>query len=100
MNKLTENDYPESFSKLPTVRKKELLDWIGINIIPRKTFNDRHSSYGLKHLVKLAPESNSYFTNGEFKGAMLKSGYTVKDISALNWIFNVSQKSPCFKVKP
>lgn len=36
---------------------------------------------------------NSYVTNGQFKGAMLKAGFDVKDKIQLNWHFNVSEKS-------
>ena len=99
MDKWTEFDYPENFDKLPLERQNQLLNWISENLKPRKTFNDRHTSYGLKHLVKFSDGTNSYFTNGEFKGAMLKSGYRVKDKSALNWVFNISEKSPCLKAK-
>lgn len=88
MNAWTENDYPEQFDKLPKERQEFLLDWIDKNLSPIQSFNERHTSYGLKHLVK-----GEYYTNGEFKGAMLKAGYKVKDKSELNWVFNVSQKS-------
>ncbi|MDU6094507.1 hypothetical protein ACXXH6_05650 [Staphylococcus epidermidis] len=36
---------------------------------------------------------SSYVTNGQFKGAMLKAGFDVKDKTQLNWHFNVSEKS-------
>lgn len=98
MDKWTEHDYPEDFDKLPVERQNQLLFWISENLIPRKTFNTGYTSYGIKHLVKI-PDHDSYFTNGQFKGAMLKSGYQVKDKSDLNWVFNVSQKSQCFNKK-
>lgn len=84
-------DYPERFDELPEERQKFLLNWIDRNILPRKTFNETHTSYGLKQWIS---EDNEYFTNGEFKGAMLKSGYNVRDKSVQNWVFNVSEKSP------
>ena len=97
MNGWTEHDYPDNFEKLPGERQEQLLKWIDDNLLSRKTFNIRHTSYGLKHSVKLA--GDSYFDNGQFKGAMLKAGYKVKDATSLNWVFNVSDKSPCFKLK-
>ena len=65
-----------------------------------KTFNTRCTSYGLKHVfgrryrkVLSGTFESSYVTNGQFKGAMLKAGFDVKDKTQLNWHFNVSEKS-------
>lgn len=90
---------PEHFKKLNQVKQKALLEFCySINKI--KTFNTRHSSYGLKHLferryreVLTGTFEGSYVTNGQFKGAMLEAGFEVKDKSQLNWHFNVSEKS-------
>lgn len=90
-----ETDKPERFQELPEERKRYLLDWIAANLIPIKTFNTKHTSYGIKHLIQ-AEYPYEYFYNGAFKGAMLEAGYKVKDMDAQNWQFNVSQKSPCF----
>lgn len=87
-------DFPERFYELPQARKEFLLNWIDDNLNPIQSFNDKHTSYGLKHLIR-----NEYFTNGEFKGAMLESGYKVKDKAAQNWIFNISEKSPALQRK-
>ena len=97
MDNWTAQDYPEAFDALSPERKQQLLDWISDNLRPIQNFNPRHTSYGLKHLIKFEDQSDSYFTNGEFKGAMLRSGYKVQDHSALNWVFNVSQRSPIFQ---
>lgn len=99
MQKWSEHDYPEEFDALPKERQALLLDWIDANLIKIQSYNTRHTSYGLKHLVHLKNCDNSYFTNGQFKGAMLKSGFSVKDPNALNWVFNVSQRSPAFHQK-
>ncbi|WP_217983389.1 hypothetical protein [Staphylococcus nepalensis] len=96
MNQL---DQPEEFEKLNQVKKNALLEFChSINKI--KTFNTRHSSYGLKHVFERKYREmlggafeGSYITNGQFKGAMLKAGFKVKDKSRLNWHFNVSEKS-------
>lgn len=88
-------DKPERFDELPEERKRFLLDWISANLVPIQSINTRHSSYGIKEILQ-HEQSTQYFTNGEFKGAMLASGYKIKDINAQNWQFNVSEKSPCF----
>lgn len=82
-------DMPERFQELSEERKMFLLDWITDNLTPIQSFNTRHTSYGLKQYIR-----NEYFTNGEFKGAMLESGYRVKDKNATNWVFNISERSP------
>lgn len=82
-------DMPERFCEMSIDRKMFLLSWINENLIKIKTFNEKHTSYGLKHLIH-----DEYFTNGEFKGAMLECGYKVKDKYEQNWIFNVSERSP------
>lgn len=75
------------------------LEWIDRNLRPIVTFNARHTSYGLKHLVTFESDKDSYFTNGEFKGAMLQAGYKVRNKKTQNWVFNVSEQSPVFKAK-
>lgn len=92
------NDYHE-FEQLPSQRQRDLLDWIDRNLRPIATFNARHTPYGLKHLVTFESDKDSYFTNGEFKGAMLQAGYKVRNKKTQNWVFNVSEQSPVFKVK-
>lgn len=82
------------FEALPTERQELLLDWIRKNLNPIQSINPKSGSGALKHLVQLAPGENSYFTNGEFKGAMLKAGYQTENREAVNWTFNVSQRSP------
>lgn len=90
INKWTECDYPENFDKMTPENQQLLIDWINRNLRPIKSFNPKRTSYGMKQRYA------SYCDNGEFKGAMLKAGYRVKDKDALNWVFNVSEKSPLF----
>ncbi len=82
---------PESFNNLSTEDQNKLLRWIEQNLTKSERFNPKFDSYRLKHLMGF------YCTNGQFKGAMLKAGYKVKDESALNWIFNISRHSPAIK---
>lgn len=92
-------DHPSAFDDLPIEKQQRLLSWINESLDPIKTFNTRHTSYGLKHVYESQTRDgeDNYVTNGEFKGAMLKSGFRVKDETALNWVFNISEKSPAFK---
>ena len=99
MTNWTKGDYPERFKELPIERQEALLHWIACNLRPIQTFNNRHTSYGLKHRVKFDNGEDEYFSNGEFKGAMLEAGFKVQSPSALNWVFNVSQRSPLFTQK-
>ncbi|MBA1354657.1 MULTISPECIES: hypothetical protein [Staphylococcus] len=90
---------PEHFETLSQVKQNALLEFCyAMNKI--KSFNTRHSSYGLKHVFERRYREalsgtfeGSYITNGQFKGAMLKAGFEVKDKAQLNWCFNVSEKS-------
>jgi hypothetical protein len=90
---------PEHFEQLNEVKQNALLEFCySMNKI--KNFNIRHSSYALKHVFERRYREalsgtfeGSYITNGQFKGAMLKAGFDVKDKAQLNWHFNVSEKS-------
>lgn len=96
---MTDINKPEHFEELNEVKKNALLEFCySINKI--KTFNVRRSSYGLKHVFeRIYSEAlsgtfeGSYITNGQFKGAMMKAGFKVKDETRLNWHFNASEKS-------
>lgn len=90
-----EDDY-KCFEKMPADRQKKLLNWIWDNIRPIHTINRNHTSYELKHLVDLGEGEDNFFTNGEFKGAMLKAGYHVANFDEQNWEFDISEKSPVF----
>lgn len=95
---MNEIDSPDKFQELPEERRQFLLNWIANNLKPIQRINLNHHSYEMKHWVEDEyPEE--YFTNGEFKGAMLEAGYRVKDSSAQNWQFNVSEQSPYLEKK-
>ena len=74
MPEYSADNLPERFDEMTEDRKYHLLAWIAQNLIPRDTFNELHTSYGLKHLIK-----DEYYTNGEFKGAMKKLGYKIRE---------------------
>ena len=91
-----ESDYRTDF-KESDPRYPKTMHWIKENIKPRKTPNYMHTSYGIKHLLQR--DTGIYLTNGEFKDAMIKSGYDPVDSRWQNWAFCISEKSEAFKVR-
>ncbi|MGZ1600115.1 hypothetical protein ACXQA1_07075 [Staphylococcus argenteus] len=90
---------PEHFDELNEDKKCALMEFCN-SLDKIKSFNTRHSSYGLKHVFEAEYREElentfegSYITNGQFKGAMLKAGFDVKDKTQLNWHFNLSERS-------
>ena len=84
----------ETMNDLDEDTRYTVLEWIKWRIVPAKKFNFHHSSYGIKH--RLQEELNLYLTNNQFKHAMLMCGYLPKDENETNWIYAISDKSPCF----
>lgn len=82
--------------KLTESQYNILIKWIKKNLLPRETFNDIKTSYGLKHLFEFS-EDGFYVDNDTFKQAMLECGFKVRNPSKENWIFNISQKSPALE---
>ncbi len=91
------HNQPEAFDYLTPGEQQRLVNWIEANFDAIKTFNQRHTSYGMKHIFEA--NGGFYISNGAFKGAMLKCGFKVKDKAELNWTFNVSEKSAGFHLK-
>ncbi|AWZ48438.1 hypothetical protein C3495_06235 [Clostridiaceae bacterium 14S0207] len=89
-------DDPKNFKDLSTTQKKILLNWIDENLEKIKSFNTKHTSYGLKHLFEKST-NGFYIDNGTFKGAMLEANYKIQNTNEKNWVFNISNKSACFK---
>lgn len=87
---------PSEFNNLSNPQQEILLDWISQNLSPIKSFNSKHTSYGLKHLFEDS-KKGFYIYNGAFKGAMLKLGFEPQNEKDVNWYFNISEKSPAFK---
>lgn len=81
----------------PQEVQEEVYAWIRENILPRKTPNRFHSSYGIKHILQ--GDKDIYLTNNEFKDAMMQCGYMPVDANELNWTYRISQKSPAFDWK-
>lgn len=75
--------------------KRILCQWVKENLVPRKTPNFRHTSYGLKHLAESA--TGVYSTNDEFKEVMEASGYEACNKHSINWSYAISERSPAFR---
>lgn len=86
------NDTRDS-NRLSTIEKVTLVDWITENIEPRKTPNDMHTSYGLKHIFS---KHNFYVTNGQFKWGMMICGFRPSNRDDVNWMYRISNKSNAF----
>ena len=79
---------------LTSKERSLLVEWIVENLYPRQSFNDVKTSYGLKHIFEHSV-NGFYVDNDTFKYAMVDCGFNVKNKAELNWVFNISQKSPC-----
>jgi len=67
------------------------VEWLTLNVEPIQTINQRHSSYGLKHLAeKFSP--NGYLSNGVLIAAAMIVGYPFK-VNPPNVMFGMSQRS-------
>ena len=94
---LTDIDSPDEFEDLTKDEQTILLNWCASVFTQIKTINTKHTSYGLKHIFENTPEG-FYVSNGQFKGAMLKSGFISNNVETENnCYFNISEKSPILK---
>ena len=73
-------------------QQADLLAWIISNVLPRKTANKSHSSYGIKHYAE--KDLGFYISNNQFKDAMLQCGFQPVNPHQTNWIYKISNKSP------
>lgn len=90
-------DRPSQFLNLDSDVQSFVLKWCKEHFIQTKSFNEKHTSYDLKHILQ--QQNDTYLTNGQFKGAMILSGFDAKNIEDLNWIFNISEQSAALKLK-
>ena len=92
-----ENGYEDAglITDKPVEEQQQVMAWIRRNIPPRKTENQRHTSYGIKHILQ--HDTGIYLTNNEFKDAMMLAGYQPVDENALNWTYGISEKSVAFQ---
>ena len=79
------------FEKLTDSEKEILLTWIAQTFKSIKSVNKNHTSYSLKHIFSDA--TGIYVTNGQFKVAMLRSGFVPANVTHEYWRFRISEKS-------
>lgn len=91
-----EGEDDELLDDMSPLEQEIVLLWISERLSPRKTVNDRHTSYGLKHCLE--HDTGVYMTNNTFKDAMIRCGYAPHDEHELNWEYAISQRSPCFRL--
>jgi hypothetical protein len=93
---IVKEERPAMLKWLDYIDSGKVCEWIDKNTVKIKSFNNKHTSYDLKHIFEKS-ENGFYISNDMFKQTMLRCGFKVKDILATNWIFNISEKSKCFK---
>jgi hypothetical protein len=93
---LSDCNNPKEFEQLTKEQQEILLDWISINFLKTKTYNKERTSYGLKHIFE-SSKPGFYVTNGQFKGAMEKIGFTPHNKTTKNSHYKISKKSLCLK---
>jgi hypothetical protein len=71
-------NHPKCFDDLSQEEKLTLTSWVPTYLDPIKSFNERHTSYGMKHRFENYKDG-FYITNGAFKGAMIDCGFKGKD---------------------
>lgn len=84
-------DRPADILSLPNDIRNKVVEWCKRYFTKSKSFNLKHSSYGLKHILQ--DLDGTYLSNGQFKAAMLLGGFSYKDVSELNWHFNIAESS-------
>ena len=84
-------------AELPEDVRDGLFRWIDERIVARKTPNNAHTSYGLKHVF--SRDMGAYVSNDQFKEAMLACGHRPVDENELNWVFCISQRPPALADK-
>lgn len=82
--------------ELTSAQHSMLIDWIENNFIPRPSFNNVKTSYGIQYLFEVS-ENGFYVDNECIKLAIVECGFKVQNKSELNWVFNISQNSPALK---
>lgn len=89
-----EANKPEHFNKLSPQEKETLLKWISEYLEPCRTkgYYCNRNSYRLKHNFEFS-SVGFHITNGQFKGAMLASGFEPYDKDDLNWEFKLGKNA-------
>ena len=86
----------EHFSLSDEQREKLIKLCIG-GFRSARSFNQKHTSYGLKHIAEDILEF--YVPNCEMKRAMIEAGFIADPyhLSSINWVFNIAESSPILR---
>lgn len=83
---------PEDYNNLTQEQKYILQQWIQQTLRPIRSRNDKHTSYGIKHIFESSP-NGFYITNGQMKGALRAAGFQEYNTLDINWYYNISETS-------
>ena len=88
-----ESEYEFLLERNPECYQK-IQEWVENNLMPfmsRQSINERHSSYGLKHIAE--NELGFYVSNGDIKLALMEEGVPFKEYpGSPNVCYPLSQK--------
>lgn len=79
----------ELMKDLSADKRRVVQEWIRDTFNPIKSYNKKHSTYLLKHLLER--KTGVYLTNNQMKDALLNMGYTCENEHKINWLVNVSE---------
>lgn len=82
-----DTDHPADFEHLTTQQQRCVLYWIGRVLL----LADRSDSRTSESLREDFEREGFVLTNGQFKGAMLRSGYPPRSIGETNWAFRIKR---------
>lgn len=87
----------EDYNRLTDAQKETLDSWISTHTKKIKRPNRKYTSYAIKECFEKSI-CGFYITNDQMKYAMIKNGYlNCANVLDLNWEFNISSTSKCFK---
>ncbi len=92
-----DSDRPADFLRLDIESRTKAVAWCVRYFMASSAYDPRCTSIELKRTLEAF--DGTYLSNGQFKGAMLLSGYKPQNEEDLNWVFAVSEKSPAFHLK-
>lgn len=73
---------------LPVELQDKAKSWVYLFVSPRKTKNNKFSSYSIKHWIERY--IGHYITNNQAKDIMLQCGYEPVNPNVLNWYYKVN----------
>ncbi|MBC6909788.1 hypothetical protein DT304_00350 [Lactobacillus reuteri] len=84
---------PLEFLKLSKIKQEELIEYCLKAFQLQKTANNNWNSNSLKRLFEIDTPNGFPITNGQFKGAMLISGFIPVNCYCADWVYRISENS-------